>query len=572
MAALDLARKTNALPVLIGFLEYQVYLSRKRCMYDDEAVVAFDCEFREEAEIEKFDLSDTSRRDCTADGYFSADSRRTSGSQVLQPKLSAATNGVKVVVIGAGSAGLSAAQDLIKAGFDVTLLEASSRYGGRLWSIPSETGKGWLEMGGQWVHGDGHALYNFCQANNLLADNSRRRRKRSADDDMFTLMNADGTRVTDMRTRLKIYTALDDTVWDDDEYDTLEAQRDLSFGQHLLNSYQKVLKTVTADKVALADQVFDVYVRNQKEEYAAANFFDISVQSATNMTLDGPDATDLRVPYTDVLKLWAPNAVAVAQYNATVKQVRFDRTAARAMTVVLSNGTQINADHVIMTASIGYLKAHVDTLFSPALSERKRTAIQSAGFGTLGKIHLIYDNEWWADLMPDYWTYMYSSGNNVNADRNKTYPGALWTRAIASGLVAPTTDRTLVILMGGPQAVQMEQMSDADVSSAITSLFRQSTGKNVPEPKKILRGKWSQNDLFLGTYSHISMDMVKKGITTADLASSDYFYGKSVNGQNVQVPGLQFAGEATHPKYWSMVHGALSGQREAKLLKQIYSK
>lgn len=42
----------------------------------------------------------------------------------------------KVVIIGAGIAGLAAASDLGKAGFaDVTILEASNRVGGRIWSI-----------------------------------------------------------------------------------------------------------------------------------------------------------------------------------------------------------------------------------------------------------------------------------------------------------------------------------------------------------------------------------------------------------------------------------------------------
>src|SRR5580658_10403358 len=44
-------------------------------------------------------------------------------------------HGTKVVILGAGVAGLSAAFELGKAGYDCTVLEARDRVGGRNWSI-----------------------------------------------------------------------------------------------------------------------------------------------------------------------------------------------------------------------------------------------------------------------------------------------------------------------------------------------------------------------------------------------------------------------------------------------------
>jgi monoamine oxidase len=43
---------------------------------------------------------------------------------------------VRVVVVGAGFAGLAAASDLVRGGRDVTVLEARERVGGRVWSVP----------------------------------------------------------------------------------------------------------------------------------------------------------------------------------------------------------------------------------------------------------------------------------------------------------------------------------------------------------------------------------------------------------------------------------------------------
>jgi monoamine oxidase len=44
-------------------------------------------------------------------------------------------HGTKVAILGAGVAGLSAAYELGKAGYDCTVLEARGRAGGRNWSV-----------------------------------------------------------------------------------------------------------------------------------------------------------------------------------------------------------------------------------------------------------------------------------------------------------------------------------------------------------------------------------------------------------------------------------------------------
>ena len=61
-----------------------------------------------------------------------------------------------VVVIGAGAAGLTAANDLRAAGLSVAVLEARDRVGGRLWTGVIDGAM--LEIGGQWVSPDQDAL------------------------------------------------------------------------------------------------------------------------------------------------------------------------------------------------------------------------------------------------------------------------------------------------------------------------------------------------------------------------------------------------------------------------------
>ncbi|MCR2763955.1 FAD-dependent oxidoreductase [Microbacterium sp. zg.B48] len=61
-----------------------------------------------------------------------------------------------VVIVGAGAAGLTAANQLKKAGLSVAVLEARDRVGGRLWTDVIDGAM--LEIGGQWVSPDQGAL------------------------------------------------------------------------------------------------------------------------------------------------------------------------------------------------------------------------------------------------------------------------------------------------------------------------------------------------------------------------------------------------------------------------------
>src|SRR5215813_7460645 len=67
----------------------------------------------------------------------------------------------RVVVVGAGMAGLVAARLLHDSGFAVTVLEARDRLGGRTWTDDSLGAP--LDLGGSWVHGvEGNPLTLWC--------------------------------------------------------------------------------------------------------------------------------------------------------------------------------------------------------------------------------------------------------------------------------------------------------------------------------------------------------------------------------------------------------------------------
>lgn len=59
----------------------------------------------------------------------------------------------KIVIVGAGLSGFTAAAKLIENGFDdIVIIEAENRIGGRIHSVPFANGK--IDLGAQWVHGE----------------------------------------------------------------------------------------------------------------------------------------------------------------------------------------------------------------------------------------------------------------------------------------------------------------------------------------------------------------------------------------------------------------------------------
>ena len=68
----------------------------------------------------------------------------------------------RVVVIGAGFAGLAAALTLAEAGIGVTVVEARDRVGGRVQSIP--VGESIGELGAEWIEVDDETLHGLARA------------------------------------------------------------------------------------------------------------------------------------------------------------------------------------------------------------------------------------------------------------------------------------------------------------------------------------------------------------------------------------------------------------------------
>jgi monoamine oxidase len=74
----------------------------------------------------------------------------------------------RIVIVGAGAAGISAISRLLESGYNnVILLEAQDYMGGRVQTIPF--GDNVVDLGGQWVHGEeDNIIFEMVRKYNIL--------------------------------------------------------------------------------------------------------------------------------------------------------------------------------------------------------------------------------------------------------------------------------------------------------------------------------------------------------------------------------------------------------------------
>ncbi|MFT3793879.1 flavin monoamine oxidase family protein [Flavobacterium sp.] len=111
----------------------------------------------------------SSRRTFLQQGALTAAGIWLSPALLAQP---ISTKKTKVIIIGAGLAGLAAAHKLKQKGIDFTILESQNRFGGRVFSFPIDHGLV-IELGGEWV-GESHTrMRELCGEFQLELQNNQ---------------------------------------------------------------------------------------------------------------------------------------------------------------------------------------------------------------------------------------------------------------------------------------------------------------------------------------------------------------------------------------------------------------
>ncbi|KAI5632832.1 flavin containing amine oxidoreductase domain-containing protein [Phthorimaea operculella] len=222
--------------------------------------------------------------------------------------------------------------------------------------------------------------------------------------------------------------------------------------------------------------------------------------------------------------------------------------------VTCADGEQFPADYVIITVSLGVLEAYGTKMFCPALPGSKLDAIRCLGFGFCNKVYLEYSRPFW------YWQ---TTNLNFKFCCGELSHHCDWTRGIVAIEIVPNSKHVMCALVVGEPARQMEGVCDRDVAEGVTEVLRLCTGTCVPYPSAIQRSHWATDPYFLGAYSFENCCGFE-GCAQQALACPLPGPGEPVP------PILLFAGEATMPGHYATIAGArLTGIREAERIVQL---
>lgn len=410
-------------------------------------------------------------------------------------------NDKTVLVIGAGISGLAAAKKLKEKGFNVIILEAQDKVGGRLRT--NRTLGIAFDEGASWIHGtNGNPITILAgQAGMSTAftdDDSRISYDiggvlrnstiyENAETELYTILNSMMNSGNANQSFETIFSALHPTKIND------------RLWKFLLSTY---VTFDTGDLDKLSSTLYNEGEEFDGEERIATNGFD---------TIPTYLSTGLNI-----------------QLNQRVSKIDYTNSKIK----ITHNGTESEADYVLVTVPLGVLKAN-SILFTPALPTAKQTAIQKVGMNCVNKFLLTWNTKFWDNEQYISYTPAIKDKFNYFVNVNKINPdvNALMTFAYAD------------------YARQTETMSDAQIIDEIMIHLKDIYGNAIPNPTNIIRTKWQANENSFGAYSYTAVGTEMKHFE--DLA-------EEVNDK------LFFGGEHTEVDYFSTAHGAyLSGIREA---------
>jgi monoamine oxidase len=214
-------------------------------------------------------------------------------------------------------------------------------------------------------------------------------------------------------------------------------------------------------------------------------------------------------------------------------------------------------DNVICTMSLGFLKENFKKMLDPVsyFPEEKFRAIENLGFGTYNKLYLEFDRPFWNKQFQGLNLIYLPKEKNFNLKElsYRSDEKKVWYEDICSFKPVYSIDNVLCAYM--PNNEHVEELNDKEVIKECTRLLKKfMCDESIPEPKNLIRSKWSSDPYIRGTSSHIPI-----GASQSDFD----VIAKPVSFNNKLY--VLFAGEATDSENHSTVHGAyLSGIREAK--------
>jgi monoamine oxidase len=414
------------------------------------------------------------------------------------------------LVIGAGMAGLTAARALAEAGQNVTLLEASSRVGGRIHTIRESNEI--IELGAEFVHGKPPELWSLIEEANL---------------ETYEL---DGSNLAFEDGQLQ---ARDNNQEANEALEKLESwtKPDLTFAdyiaQHSFPDHERQIAIGYVEGFNAAD-------------HRIIGVASLALQQTAEDATGGTSIFRIRKGYDQLPRFLAQKFTQAGGhliFNTLVERIDWSRNRVHIEASTNGHATHFEAPRAVITLSLGVLQQKSVT-FVPTPD-----ALHEAGRLRMGHAHrftLLFRERFWAKLEPaalSDLSFLFSFSS---------MPPVWWTPH-------PAHINTLTGWVGGPRSEalghQTPQQLGESACNELARIFSLDAAYLHSQLISCHTHDWQRDALTFGVYSYIpagALDACSKMTIPADNT-------------------LYFAGEHTDTTgHWGTVHAAIrSGQRAA---------
>ena len=448
------------------------------------------------------------------------------------------SQGDRVLVVGAGAAGLTVANALTTAGVEVVVLEGRERVGGRIW--PAEIAGTRVDAGGMWLHGTrgnpaaailahegvGWQSAPFFGFETRVFDSEL---QRSLSDDERIVAATASFEFDDAVEDLAIRLGPDATVaeaialfLDDGGYDAID-RRHVEFGIQ------------TSIELGFAQAPSDLSLVS----YVGAEAFEGTSSRLGSVKQGDPDGDNFPdgtyLPLIDALARGVDVRLGTAVHRV--------ESHSEGVTVETSAGRE-RGSHVVVTVPLGVLKAGTIE-FSPALPQAKQTAIDRLDMAQLEKVVLRYDQAFWQLTGPGNVLYAASTLGE--------FPLLVDYSPFAGGTP------TIVAFYCGNFGREIAGLDDAAIVDRANRAVNELSETQGRSPIDALVTRWKSDPFALGSYPGTT---VRASVEDVRNEARHYEAMAAPAGERVL-----FAGDGTSYGFGSTVEGAVrTGIREAERL------
>ena len=382
----------------------------------------------------------------------------------------------RIVVVGAGLAGLTCAHRLKRAGYTAQVYEATDRLGGRCWTIRGAFADGQIgEHGGELIDQGHNAIRNLAQELGLSLDNLLRAEANGAE----LLGYFDGApysfeEITDDLKRVwqKIHADVSaasyPTLFDSYTQRGLELDR-----MSIVDWIEESVPGGMASRLGqLLDIAYNIEYGAESSEQSSLNLlYLLGYAGQGQLRVFGKSNEKYHVQGGNDQIPARLGAALAGQVTTGAELVAIRQTAAGAYSLsfrIGSKTTTVTADKVVLALPFSILRRSVD-LSGAGFSARKLVAIREQGMGTNSKLHVQFRSRPWNGLGSNGETFA-DTGYQNTWEVSRAQPGA-------SGILVNYTGGTIGASFGSGTPTQRAQQFLAQIEPVLPGLSAQWNGR-----------------------------------------------------------------------------------------------